>query len=95
MRLFLRTLAVTGALLVLLLVGVAIAVWAIDVNNFRAPIQSYVKDKTGRDLTIRGAIELKLSLVPTLILNDGDVEQWSWVRNRRCLRRSASRRISR
>src|SRR2546423_15208662 len=70
MRLFWRILAAIGGLLVVLIVAVAIAVRAIDVNDFIAPIQKRVKEATGRDLVIRGGVDFKLSLEPELLIDD-------------------------
>ncbi len=70
MRIFWTILGIAGALVVLVLVGVAIAVWTIDVNQFVGPIQARVKNATGRDLTIAGGIELELGLVPKLVVKD-------------------------
>ena len=69
----------------LVLVGVAIAVSAIDANDFRAPIQSYVKSKTGRGLVVHGPIQLKLSLVPTLVLNEVSLSNASWGKEKQML----------
>jgi|SRR5207253_4165933 len=78
MRLFWRILAAIGGLLVVLIVAVAIAVRAIDVNDFIAPIQKRVKDATGRDLVIRGGIDFKLSLEPELWIDDVSLSNAEW-----------------
>ena len=78
MRLFWRILAVFAGLLLLLIVAVAIAIRTVDVNDFTAPIQQRVKDATGRDLVIKGGIELKLSLEPKLLINDVTLGNASW-----------------
>ncbi len=70
MRIFWTILGIAGALVLLVLVGVAIAVWTIDVNQFVGPIQARVKNATGRDLTIAGGIDLELGLVPKLVVKD-------------------------
>ncbi|TMH10626.1 MAG: AsmA family protein, partial [Betaproteobacteria bacterium] len=63
---------------VVLIVAVAIAVRAIDVNDFIAPIQQRVKDATGRDLVIRGGIDFKLSLEPELWIDDVSLSNAEW-----------------
>lgn len=78
MRLFVRILLGVGGLLVLLLIAVAVAVWAIDVNQFVGPIQARVKEATGRDLEIRGGIDFKLSLEPKLVLEDVTLGNVAW-----------------
>jgi uncharacterized protein involved in outer membrane biogenesis len=70
MRVFWRTLAVLGGGIVLLLLAVAIAVRTVDVKQFIGPIQQRVKNATGRDLEVRGGIDLKLGLQPKLVLDD-------------------------
>ncbi len=62
----------------MLIVAVAIAVRAIDVNDFIAPIQKRVKDATGRDLVIRGGIDFKLSLEPELWIDDVSLSNAEW-----------------
>jgi uncharacterized protein involved in outer membrane biogenesis len=78
MRIFWRTLAVLGGIVVLLLVAVAIAVRTVDVREFLGPIQQRVKDATGRDLGVRGGIELKLGLEPRLVLDDVTLSNAPW-----------------
>src|SRR5215472_17454188 len=78
MRIFWRTLAVLGGIVVLLLIAVAIAVRTVDVREFLGPIQKRVKDATGRDLTVRGGIDLKLGLEPKLVLDDVTLANAPW-----------------
>jgi uncharacterized protein involved in outer membrane biogenesis len=78
MRIFWRTLAVLGGIVVLLLIAVAIAVRTVDVKEFLGPIQQRVKDATGRDLTVRGGIDLKLGLEPRLVLDDVTLSNAPW-----------------
>ena len=53
--------AVAG-LVALLLIGVAIAIATVDPSRFAAPLAARVKADTGRDLTVQGPVEIKLSL---------------------------------
>ncbi len=85
MRIFWRTLAVLGGLVVLLLIAVAIAVRTVDVKEFLGPIQQRVKDATGRDLTVRGGIDLKLGLEPKLVLDDVTLSNAPWSKDPRML----------
>ena len=78
MRMFWRILGVLGAVVLLLLVAVAVAVHSVDVREFVGPIQKRVKDATGRDLEVRGGIELKLGLEPKLVLDDVSLGNASW-----------------
>jgi hypothetical protein len=70
MRTTLTILGIAGGVVLLLLLGVAIAVWTVDPNQFIGPIQARIKSATGRDLAIGGGIELKLGLEPKLVVND-------------------------
>src|SRR5438128_2026844 len=78
MRIFWRALAVLGGVVVLLLIAVAIAVHTVDVKEFIGPIKQRVKDATGRDLEVRGGIDLKLGLEPKLVLDDVTLGNAAW-----------------
>jgi len=77
-RPFLVILAAAGGLVSLLLIVVAIAVWRIDPNDYIAPIQARIKQVTGRDATIRGGIDLKVSLTPRLVAHDLALANAPW-----------------
>jgi len=78
MTLFWRLLAIVGGVVLLLLIAVAIAVSTVDPKTFVGPIQKYVKEATGRELTIRGAIDLKLSLEPKVVIEDVALSNAPW-----------------
>ncbi len=78
MRIFWRTLAVLGGVVLLLLIAIAIAIRTVDVKEFIGPIQQRVKEATGRDLTVRGGIDLKLGLEPKLVLDDVTLGNAPW-----------------
>jgi len=63
-------LGAVGGLVALLLIGVAIAIATVDPNRFVAPLTARVKAQTGRDLQIRGPVEIKVSLEPKVVLPD-------------------------
>ena len=77
-RPLLVVLAAAGGLVALLLIVVAIAVWRIDPNDYIAPIEARIKQVTGRDATIRGGIELKVSLTPRLVAHDLALANAPW-----------------
>src|SRR6266571_6908802 len=81
MRLFWRILAAFAGLLLLLVVAVAIAIRSVDVNDFAGPIQQRVKEATGRDLAIKGRIDFKLSLEPTLMIDDVTLGNAGWAKS--------------
>ena len=80
MRIFWRTLAVLGGIVVLLLIAVAVAIRSVDVKEFVGPLQQRVKEATGRDLAIRGGIDLKLGLEPKLVIEDVALSNASWAK---------------
>ncbi|MGB1541596.1 MAG: AsmA family protein, partial [Cycloclasticus sp.] len=53
---------ILGGLVLLLVVTIIVAPMLIDPNDYREEIQAVVKDKTGRDLSING--DLNLSIFP-------------------------------
>jgi len=71
-------LGTVGALVALVFVAVAVAIWRIDPNDFIAPIQARIRQATGRDVAIRGGVELKLSLTPKLVVRDLAVGNAPW-----------------
>src|SRR6266705_1045499 len=81
MRLFWRILAGIGGLVLLLLLAVAIAISTVDVKTFIGPVQTRVKDSTGRDLTVGGDIDLKFSLEPKLVVQDVALSNAPWAKS--------------
>ena len=69
---------VAAGLVVLGLVGVAIAVATFDVNSVVAPAQARVKTLTGRDLLISGGANLEVALQPKLIINEVSFGNAPW-----------------
>ncbi|MGH8798755.1 MAG: AsmA family protein [Casimicrobiaceae bacterium] len=78
MRLFWRMLAVFGGLLLLVIVAAGITLRKFDAKDLIDPIQQHVRDATGRELTIRGGAELKLSLEPKLVIDDVTLGNAAW-----------------
>jgi uncharacterized protein involved in outer membrane biogenesis len=78
MRTSLTILGIAGGLVLLVLLGVAIAVWTVDPNQFIGPIQARIKAATGRDIAIGGGIDLKLGLEPKLVINDVRIGNAPW-----------------
>ena len=71
-------LAIAGGAIALVLIAAAIAVATVDVNTFVAPLQAQVKRATGRDLTLQGPVELKLSLEPKLVASNVAFSNAPW-----------------
>ena len=71
-------LAGLGGLLFLVIVAAGITLRKFDANELIGPIQQHVRDATGRELTIRGGAELKLSLEPKLVIDDVSLGNAAW-----------------
>src|SRR5438067_10025405 len=69
-RTALIVLAAAGGVIALILIAAAIAVATVDLHTLIGPAQASIKSSTGRDLAINGAIDLKPSLEPKVVLND-------------------------
>ena len=78
MRTAAKILAGVGLLLMIVIIGVAIAVSTMDVNTLIGPVAARVKNATGRDLAVRGAADIELSLQPRLVLNDVTLSNARW-----------------
>ena len=77
-RIFFIALTSAGGLAVVLFIVVAVAVWRVDPNDFVAPLQSRIKEATGRDVAIHGGIDFKLSLTPRLVVRDFALANAPW-----------------
>jgi uncharacterized protein involved in outer membrane biogenesis len=73
--------AVAG-LVALLLIGVAIAIATVDPSRFVAPLAARVKADTGRDLTVQGPVDIKLSLEPKIVLAGVAFGNAAWSKTR-------------
>ena len=71
-------LGVAGGLVALLLIGVAIAIATVDPNRFVAPLAARIKASTGRNLTVKGPVGIKLSLEPSVMLPDVAFDNAPW-----------------
>ena len=76
--------AVAG-LVALLLIGVAIAIATVDPGRFVAPLAARVKADTGRDLTVQGPVDIKLSLEPKIVLPGVAFGNAPWSKTREML----------
>jgi AsmA protein len=62
--------AVVGATLILLLGGITATALLFDPNSLKPRLVAAVREATGRELALNGAIGLKLSLIPTIAVHD-------------------------
>jgi uncharacterized protein involved in outer membrane biogenesis len=79
MRIFWTILAIAGAVVAVVVIGVAIAIWTVDVNQLVGPLQARVKAVTGRDLGI-GHVGIRIGLVPKIVATDVRFGNASWGR---------------
>lgn len=75
----LRTVLIAVVVLVVAVVvaGVAI-ILSTDFNQYRPLVAEQVKKATGRDLNLAGDLEVALSLVPTVVVNDVSFANAEW-----------------
>ncbi|HEU5135160.1 MAG TPA: AsmA family protein [Steroidobacteraceae bacterium] len=59
-----------GALVALVVLGVLVIVWLVDPNSFKSQIETAVRDRTGREFTLVGDIDL--GFFPWLSLTTGE-----------------------
>jgi uncharacterized protein involved in outer membrane biogenesis len=85
-RTVLIILGVAGGLVALVLIAVAIAIATVDVNTFAEPLAARVRAATGRNFTIGGPIGLRLSLEPTLRIDNVALGNVPWGRTPAMLR---------
>jgi uncharacterized protein involved in outer membrane biogenesis len=78
-------LGATAAIVAVLLIGAAIAIKTLDPNRFVAPLAARVKAATGRELAVRGPIDVKVSLTPKVVLPDVAFENAPWSKTRQML----------
>src|SRR4051794_1551649 len=71
-------LAIAAGIALVLLLIVAVAVRTVDPETLARPLQQKLKDATGRDLIVKGGIELGLSLSPHLTLRDVTLTNAPW-----------------
>ena len=85
-RAALTILGVAAGITALILVAVAIAVATVDPRSLVGPVQARVKAATGRELTIAGPVELKLSLEPKVVISDVSFSNAPWGKAKDMLR---------
>lgn len=71
-------LLVVGGLLVVLVVVAVVVVKSIDFNTYRPFIVDRVKAATGRELTIRGNLDLQIGLSPAVVVKDVSFANAPW-----------------
>ena len=69
MRLKTVLLVVVG-LIVVLVVAAVVVVKSIDINKYKPLIAEQAKAATGRELTIRGSLDLQIGFSPAVVVKD-------------------------
>ena len=77
MRLKTVLLGVVG-LIVVLVVAAVVVVKSIDVNKYKPLIAEQAKAATGRELTIRGNLDLQIGLSPAVVVKDVSLANAPW-----------------
>jgi len=65
-------------LIVALIVGIFAILSSYDFNDLKPQIIRMVKDTTGRELSLKGDLELEIGLNPTLVIEDVSFRNVSW-----------------
>ena len=82
MKKFLKFILWSLPVLLLLIIGaIFVFIKTFDLNKYKTQISDIVYEKTGRKLTLNGHAGLKISLIPTIELNDVTFSNASWAKN--------------
>jgi len=73
-----KVIKILAGLFVVVIIGIAIVISTFDVNQYKGEISQAVEDATGRKLDIGGNIGFKVSLIPTVIIEDIKFANASW-----------------
>jgi len=73
-----KVIKILAGLFVVAIIGIAIVISTFDVNQYKGEISQAVEDATGRKLDIGGDIGFKVSLIPTVVIEDIKFANASW-----------------
>jgi uncharacterized protein involved in outer membrane biogenesis len=71
-------LLVVGGLIVVLVVAAVVVVKSIDINKYKPLIAEQAKAATGRELTIRGNLDLQIGFSPAVVVKDVSFANAPW-----------------
>lgn len=78
---FVKTLAVVAlSLAALLIAGAYVALQLVDTKRIKELVETRVEAETGRELSIAGAVEPTLGLMPTVAMNDVTLTNAPWAK---------------
>jgi len=75
MKLFLKISAIT---IFLIVIGVVIFIYTLDINKYKPVLEQTVSNQTGREFTIHGDIGISPSLIPVITLNGLNLANAPW-----------------
>lgn len=73
-----RALVVAIVVVLVLISVVCVIIGTYDYNKLKPEIGSAFKEATGRELTLKGPLDLKIGLHPTIVVNDATLQNASW-----------------
>jgi len=73
-----KVIKILAGLFIVAIIGIAIVISTFDVNQYKGEITQAVIDATGRKLVIGGDIGFKISLIPTVVIEDVKFANASW-----------------
>lgn len=73
-----KVIKILAGLFIVAIIGIAIVISTFDVNQYKGEITQAVVDATGRKLVIDGDIGFKISLIPTVVIEDVKFANASW-----------------
>lgn len=73
-----KVIKILAGLLIVVIIGISIAISMFDVNQYKGELTQVVEEATGRKLVIGGDIGFKISLIPTVVVEDVKFANASW-----------------
>ena len=73
-----KIIKILAGVLIVVIIGISIAISMFDVNQYKGELTQVVEEATGRKLVIGGDIGFKISLIPTVVVNDVKFANASW-----------------
>jgi hypothetical protein len=67
MRISRRAVAIAGGPLLLALLGIGVALFTLDLNQFVGPLLARIKTVTGREVTVGGNVSLRIGFTPKVV----------------------------
>ena len=73
-----KILTVVGLVLVVAIGALAIALWTIDIDEFRQDFAEAATEALGREVKLEGKLELEISFAPMAVINDVRLANADW-----------------